>query len=135
MTFKNFKVGQDLLLPFGAGGFVVAGATILSKFLDPKWGALFWSCPFTLIPASIILWYTIKRDKRKTSVSKFLWSSLIGTAALVAFIVGFWGGLKKYEYGPALGIGIASWIGVAIIYSLAVCPSPFKGGKCISMDH
>jgi hypothetical protein len=68
---------------FLIGGIVVAGTSQLAANVGPKFGAIFWSVPFTLVPTFLYFW-SIQLSPKK--VRDFAQDTVVSLFNLMAFI-------------------------------------------------
>ena len=119
------KVVKDIV-PFIAGALVVGISTLLARDVSTKLSALLYGFPFTMIPISYFLWRTTKIKYGKQKLIDYIGQSLPSMVGLVIFILAFWLSLKKFSYWISLGIAVSSWLVMAGIYWILICPSPFN---------
>ena len=133
------EVGITFAQQFAIGGAVVGITSIIALYISTKWASLFWSIPFTLFPVIIVLYLQTKKDKGQgqavLETTNFAGQTFISLIVLLFLVGTLW--ICMYTGMPfwkSAGTSIGVWAAVALVYALVVCPSPFKGGKCISVN-
>ena len=118
---------------------MVGLTSIIVLYISTKWASLFWSIPFTLFPVIIVLYLQTKKEqglgKANRETTNFAGQTFISLFVLLFLVGTLWACMYSgMEFWKSFGTSVGVWIAVAIVYSLAVCPSPFRGGKCISVN-
>lgn len=133
------RVGITFAQQFAIGGAVVGLTSIIALYISTKWASLFWSIPFTLFPVIIVLYLQTKKDRglsrANTETTNFSGQTFISLFMLLFLVGTLWVCMYTgMSFWKSVGTSVGVWVAVALVYSLAVCPSPFKGGKCIRVN-
>jgi hypothetical protein len=118
--------------PFLVGGAIVGGLTLLTKYVSTKWGIVVWIAPISMMISSVILFYFGGKTKaeNKEIVRNMLWQSVPGMVLLVLVLVTWALALGHLDFWPAYGVMLAAYVIAAVVFFMAICPSPLPGGKC-----
>lgn len=95
-----------LLLKFVAGGLIVAGTTVLTEQINPRYGGLLATAPIILTLALFFVYIDTNADlTRQVAMSSF--SFIIPTAIFLATFALL---MNRYTFGPSLGGAYGIWI-------------------------
>ena len=117
------------LIQFIIGGIIISGTGYLADNFSTKMAALFWALPITLLPILIFAYYESKTSQ--ITIKNLLYHNIPTIIILLLWIILFYFLLDYFHFWPGLGISLACFCGLAGIYWLIFCPSPFKNGLCI----
>jgi uncharacterized membrane protein (GlpM family) len=95
-----------LLLKFVAGGLIVAGTTVLTEQINPRYGGLLATAPIILTLALFFVYIDTNADlTRQVAMSSFYF--IIPTAIFLATFALL---MNRYTFGPSLGGAYGIWI-------------------------
>lgn len=110
----------DFLKNFVIGGFIEGLITMFAEYMDPRYSAIFWAFPLTLI-ASIILLANANVDYKK--IVKLSRSAFYSTVKLTIFFVIFLTAIhtqqlkdKKDKIPISYALGCVGYVVLAVLF-------------------
>lgn len=105
-----------LLLKFLVGGAVVAGTTVLTEQIDPRYGGILATAPITTTMALIFVYLeTTAPTTQQLALNSFYF--IIPTALFLASLSIL---MSRFAFAPSLGGAYAVWLGSLLIINRAL---------------
>jgi uncharacterized membrane protein (GlpM family) len=91
----------QLLLKFVIGGGTIVGATLLAKYVNPKWAGLLVAAPI----ASVLAFIFISMENELPITQKYLASSMCFMVPAFLFLLGIFISSYRFNLGMSFAFG------------------------------
>jgi membrane protein GlpM len=95
-----------LLLKFLVGGFVVAGTTVLTEQVNPKWGGILATAPII----TTLAFYFVYAETNAATAQQLALNSFYFVIPTALFMAAMFLFLNRYTFFPSLGGAYLVWI-------------------------
>jgi uncharacterized membrane protein YbhN (UPF0104 family) len=75
----SYQLGRNFII----GGILISSVSYIATFMSPMLAALWWACPFTILPT---LYFMKKNNVSNEKVSFFLKRSIVALVVLIGII-------------------------------------------------